>query len=81
VRYLPNIIGTGTIVVSVTAVRYSFCLIVLGAFLLAILAMGVVAVAAFSKRSAPMARLRSLVREFRSEGGRASRRWHSTSGS
>ena len=66
-KYLRNIIGSGTIVVSVAAVRYSLCFLILGALLLGILVVVIVSAAAFSKRSAPMARLRALVRDIRGE--------------
>jgi hypothetical protein len=74
VRYLRNVVSAGTILASVTAVRYSLYLLILGLLLLAILAMGIVAVAAFSRRSAPMARLRALVRDLRGKERLASRR-------
>jgi hypothetical protein len=67
VKYLRSIIGTGTGTAAIvsTAVRHSLWLLVLGAILLAVLTIAVVAAAAFSKRNAPMARLRALVRDLR----------------
>jgi hypothetical protein len=59
-----TVTGTGTALVS-TAACHSLCLLVLGVILLAILAMGIIAAATFSKRNAPMTRLRALVRDLR----------------
>ena len=64
-RVIRSATGTGTILVSLTAFRYSLCLLVLSVLLLAVIAMSIVAAAAFSTRSAPMARLRALVRDLR----------------
>ena len=71
-RYLRNILGTGTILASVTARRHSLCVLALGALLPAILTLGIIAAAAFTKRSAPMDRLRPLVRDLRGKDEPAS---------
>jgi hypothetical protein len=65
VRYLKTIIGTGTALVGAAAVRDTLLALVLSAGLLAVLAIGIIAAAAFSRRSAPMVRLRALVRDLR----------------
>jgi hypothetical protein len=65
VRYLKTIIRAGTVLVGAAAVRDTLLALVLSAGLLAVLAIGIVAAAAFSKRSAPMSRLRALVRDLR----------------
>jgi hypothetical protein len=65
VKYLRSIINTGTAIAGAAAVRYALFWLVLGVILLGLLALGTVIVAAFSKRSAPMSRLRALIRDLR----------------
>ena len=66
-KLLRNATGTGAVLVSAAALRYSLWPIVLGALFLACAAMAIVACAAFSSRSTPMSRLRALVRDLRGE--------------
>lgn len=66
-KYLRSAAGAGTALVGAAALRYAFFWLVLGMIFLAISAMVIVTAAAFSKRSAPMARLRALARDLRGE--------------
>jgi hypothetical protein len=65
VRYVKTVIRAGTVLVGAAAMRDTLLALVLCAGLLAVLAMCIIAVAAFSKRNAPMTRLRALVRDLR----------------
>jgi hypothetical protein len=65
VRYLKTIFRAGTFLVGAAAVRDTLLAVVISAGLIAALAIGIVATAAFCKRSAPMGRLRALVRDLR----------------
>lgn len=71
-RYLKTIIRTGTVLVGAAAVRDTLLALVLSAGLLAVLAISIIAAAAFSKRNAPMTRLRALVRDLLRSGDAAS---------
>lgn len=72
-KYLRSVVGAGTGAAALvgTAAHHSMWLLALGGgvILLAVLAMGIVAAATFSKRNAPMARLRALVRDVRGRQG------------
>jgi hypothetical protein len=57
--------GTGAVLISAAALRYSLWPIIVAALLLACAALFIVAFAAFSRRSAPMSRLRAFVRDLR----------------
>jgi len=74
VKYLRSVVGAGTALVGAAALRYALFWLVLDVTFLAILAMVIIAAAAFSKRNAPMTRLRALTRDLRGEGNPPSRR-------
>jgi hypothetical protein len=61
-----GITGTVTVLAS-AALHYSLLPIVVGAVTLSCVAMTIVAWAVFSRRSAPMTRLRALVRDIRGD--------------
>jgi hypothetical protein len=71
VKLLRNATGTGAVLISAAGFRYSLWLIALGVLLLACVAIAIVACAAFSSRSAPMSRIRALVRDVRGDRGSA----------
>ncbi len=70
-KLLRNATGTGAVLISAAGLRYSLWLIALGVLLLACVAIAIVACAAFSIRSAPMSRIRALVRDVRGDHGSA----------
>jgi hypothetical protein len=67
VKLLRNATSTGAVLVSAAALRHSLGFIVLGVLLLACVAAAIITSAAFCTRSAPMSRIRALVRDIRGD--------------